>query len=188
MRWSRRSILVACYFLMEVDRPRKTMVCPTDCYHARLRIGVHTSISKSLENAAIRVAQAGGNTFQIFSASPRMWRASSPAASEILLLQRARERYDLYPLVIHDNYLINLASCTEALRIQSTTAFRGEIERALAIGAEYLVAHPGNCRGYSVEEGIITVVRSLAEAALGLDTKKLTVLIENTAGAGACAW
>jgi deoxyribonuclease IV len=150
-----------------------------------LRIGLHTSISKSQENAAVLAAQAGANTFQIFSASPRMWRASSPAASEILLLQRARERYDLYPLVIHDNYLINLASCTEALRVQSITTFRGEIERALAIGAEYLVAHPGSCRGYSVEEGIISVVRSLAEAALGLDTSKLTVLLENTAGAGA---
>jgi len=150
-----------------------------------MRIGVHTSISKSLENAAVRAAQAGANTFQIFSASPRMWRASPPAAGEILPLQRAREKYDLHPLVIHDNYLINLASCTEALRVQSTAAFRGEIERALAIGAEYLVAHPGNCKGYSVEEGIISVVRSLAEAARGLDTSKLTVLLENTAGAGA---
>jgi deoxyribonuclease-4 len=36
-----------------------------------------------------------------------------------------------------------------------------------------------------VEEGIYTVIRSLAEAAQGLDTKKLTVLLENTAGAGA---
>jgi len=114
-----------------------------------------------------------------------MWRASSHAANEILLLQRAREKHDLYPLVIHDNYLINLASCTDALRLQSIAAFRGEIERALAIGAEYLVAHPGNCKGYSIEEGIIAVGRSLAEAALGLDTAKLTVLLENTAGAGA---
>ncbi len=115
-----------------------------------------------------------------------MWRASPvPAASEIKLLARARERHDLYPLVIHDNYLINLASCTEALRLQSTQAFRGEIERALAIGAEYLVAHPGNCKGHSVEQGIYAVIRSLAEAAQGLDTAALTVLLENTAGAGA---
>jgi len=88
-------------------------------------------------------------------------------------------------LVIHDNYLINLASCTESLRLQSMQAFRGEIERALAIGAEYLVAHPGNCRGYSVEQGIYSVIRSLAEAAQGLNTAQLTVLLENTAGAGA---
>src|SRR5271154_3420326 len=114
-----------------------------------------------------------------------MWRASPPAPSAVKLLQRARERYDLRPLMIHDNYLINLASCSEPLRLQSTAAFRGEIERALAIGAEYLVAHPGNCKGHSVEQGIYAVIRSLAEAAQGLDTSKLMVLLENTAGAGA---
>jgi len=155
-------------------------------YHRiSLRLGLHTSIAKSLENAALTAAEAGGNTFQIFSASPRMWRASPPAPSAIKLLERARDRHDLFPLVIHDNYLINLASCSEPLRLQSTAAFRGEIERALAIGAEYLVAHPGNCKGYSVEQGIYTVIRSLAEAAQDLDTTKLTVLLENTAGAGA---
>ena len=114
-----------------------------------------------------------------------MWRAVPPAESAVKLLQRAREKHDLHPLVIHDNYLINLASCTESLRQQSMQAFRGEIERALAIGAEYLVAHPGNCRGHSVEQGIYSVIRSLAEAAQGLNTAPLTVLLENTAGAGA---
>lgn len=114
-----------------------------------------------------------------------MWRASAPAPSAVQLLNKARERYDLKPLVIHDNYLINLASCSESLRAQSTAAFRGELERALAIGAEYLVAHPGNCKGHSVEQGIYEVVRSLAEAARGLDTSKLMVLLENTAGSGA---
>lgn len=150
-----------------------------------MRLGLHTSISKSLENAAIKAAEVGANTFQIFSASPRMWRAAPPAPSAVHLLQRARERYDLLPLIIHDNYLINLASCNEPLRLQSTAAFRGEIERALAIGAEYLVAHPGNCKGHTVEQGIYAVIRSLAEAAQGLDTSKLMVLLENTAGSGA---
>jgi len=133
----------------------------------------------------LKAAEVGGNTFQIFSQSPRMWKASPPAPSAVMLLRRAREKYDLKPLVIHDNYLINLASCTETLRAQSTAAFRGEIERALIIGAEYLVAHPGNCKGHSVEEGIYSVIRSLAEAAQGLDTSALTVLLENTAGSGA---
>jgi len=154
-------------------------------YNLRLRIGIHTSIGKSLEDAALTAAKWGANTFQIFSSSPRQWRASVRTESEVKLLHRARERHDLYPLVIHDSYLINLASCTESLRARSIAAFRGEIERALAIGAEYLVAHPGNCKGHSVEEGIHCVIRSLAEAAQGLETKKLTLLLENTAGAGA---
>lgn len=150
-----------------------------------MRIGIHTSISGSLEKAALKAAEFGANTFQIFSASPRTWRAGIPDPAQIRLLRLAREKHDLYPLVIHDNYLINLASCDEALRQKSTQAFRGEIERAVAIGAEYLVAHPGNCKGHSVEEGIYAVIRSLAEASQGIDTRGLVVLLENTAGAGA---
>ncbi|HVT92122.1 MAG TPA: deoxyribonuclease IV [Bryobacteraceae bacterium] len=147
-----------------------------------MRLGIHTSIAGSLEKAAFKAAELGANTFQIFSASPRMWRAVAPSPVQVQLLQRARRKHDLYPLVIHDSYLINLASCDEALRAKSALAFRGEIERAIAIGAEYLVAHPGNHKGHSLEAGLHAVVRSLTEAAAGLDTRPLTVLLENTVG------
>jgi deoxyribonuclease-4 len=149
-----------------------------------LRIGIHTSISGSLENAALKAAKLGANTFQIFSTSPRMWRPSLPDPADIKRLRAARERFDLYPLVIHDNYLINMASCDEGLRAKSVAAFRAEIERAIAIGAEYLVAHPGSCKGHTVELGIAVFCQSLGEAARGLNTRGLTMLIENTAGSG----
>ncbi len=148
------------------------------------RFGLHTSIAGSLENAALEAVRVGANTFQIFSASPRMWRAKAPDPLEVRRFKALREKHDLRPLVIHDNYLINLASCDEELRAKSMQAFRGELERALIIGAEYVVAHPGNCKGYSLDEGIIALVRSLVEAAHGLDTTGLTVLLENMAGAG----
>jgi len=150
-----------------------------------VRIGIHTSIAGSLERSALKAAELGANTFQIFSSSPRQWKASVPSAPSIKLLQRAREKHDLTPLVIHDNYLINLASVHEDVRGQSIQAFRGELERAIAIGAEYLVAHPGNYKGQTVEQGILNVLESVAEAARGLDFGKLMLLIENTAGAGA---
>jgi len=149
-----------------------------------VRIGIHTSTSGSLEKGALRAAEIGANTLQIFSASPRMWKASIRGEAQIHAIKRAREKFDLHPLVIHDNYLINLASCEEWLRVKSIESFRGEIERALAIGAEYLVAHPGNCKGHSVEMGIHTLCVALGDATRDLDTSGLTVLLENTAGSG----
>jgi len=149
-----------------------------------VRIGIHTSISGALENAALEAAELGANTFQIFSTSPRMWRASVPSPVQIKLLQNARERFDLTPLAIHANYLINLASSSDALRQLSVGSFRAELQRAIAIGAEYLVVHPGSAKGHTAEEGIVAVVRSLAEASNGLDTRGVTVLLENTVGAG----
>ncbi len=149
-----------------------------------MRIGIHTSISGSLEKAALKAHELGANTFQIFSSSPRQWKPSRPDPADIRRLQGAREKHDLTPLVIHDSYLINLASCEPTIRAQSIAAFRGELERAMAIGAEYLVMHPGNCKGQSLEQGLINVISGLEEAATGLSSDRLTILLENTVGTG----
>ena len=150
-----------------------------------MRIGIHTSIAGALENAALKAVDLGANTFQIFSASPRMWRAVPAKPDQIKRFKAVREEHDLAPLVIHDNYLINLAARDPAMRARSIAAFRGEIERAVAIGAEYLVAHPGSYRGQTLERGIEAVAKGLNEAARGLKSRHLTILLENTAGSGA---
>ena len=149
-----------------------------------VRLGIHTSTAASLENAALHAAELEANTFQIFSSSPRMWHARAPDPGQVKLLRAARRRFDLNPLVIHVSYLVNLASADPAIRVKSIAAFRGELERAAAIGAEYLVLHPGSYRGRSVEEGIADFVAALRDAAAGFDSRGLTVLLENTAGAG----
>jgi deoxyribonuclease-4 len=150
-----------------------------------VRLGHHTSIAGSLERSALQAAEMGANTFQIFSSSPRQWKASVPSPAGINLLNRARERFDLTPLVIHDNYLINLAAADAGVRAKSVEAFRGELERAIAIGAEYVVAHPGNHKGQSLEQGILHLLEGVTAAAAGLKFGKLMLLIENTVGAGA---
>ncbi|MDE3195140.1 MAG: deoxyribonuclease IV [Acidobacteriota bacterium] len=149
-----------------------------------MRIGIHTSRARSLENAALKAAELGANTFQIFSASPRMWRAIPPDPADIDRFRAARERLDLVPLAIHVNYLVNLAALDPAVRRRSIASFRGELDRAAAIGAEYLVLHPGSYIGQSPDEGIAAFVRALAESARGFRTPALTVLLENTAGSG----
>lgn len=154
-------------------------------YHSGLRIGRHTSKSGSLERAALRAHEVGANCFQIFSSSPRSWRASRPDPADIKLLRVAREKYDLTPLVIHDSYLINLASREPAIRTSSIAAFRGEIERAIAIEADYLVMHPGNYKGQTIEEGLCAVIEGMEEAAKGLKSKTTRILLENTVGSGA---
>jgi deoxyribonuclease-4 len=114
-----------------------------------------------------------------------MWRASSPGPDEIRLLQRARERLDLYPLAIHVSYLVNLASADPIIRARSIGCFRGELERAAGLGAEYLVVHPGSYKGQSLEQGIAAFVLGLRDAVEGLLLRGVTVLLENTVGCGA---
>jgi deoxyribonuclease-4 len=149
------------------------------------RIGIHTSSAGGVENAAERAYRLGCNTLQIFSSSPRQWKPYELGRPQCEQMQRLRDKYDLKPLVIHTNYLINLASITEAFLQKSIEAFRGEIERALALCAEYLVLHPGSFRGADREKGLLQTAAAIAASAHGLDLAKdgLAILIENTAGA-----
>ncbi len=149
-----------------------------------MRVGVHTSIAGALENAARRAGEIGCDTFQMFSANPRGWRTLDPTPQECERFRAEREARKLSPLVIHDNYLINLASADPEIRRKSVAAFRRELQRALALGADYLVAHPGSAKDSTVSQAIRTCIESLKEAAGGLSLNGLTVLIENTAGQG----
>jgi len=149
------------------------------------RIGIHTSVAGGVHNAAERAYRLGCNTLQIFSSSPRQWapyELSRPQSEE---MKHLRERYDLRPLVIHTNYLVNLAATNQLFLKKSIEAFRGEIDRAVALSAEYLVLHPGSFRGADRQAGLLQTAAAIAAAAQGLDLEKagLTILIENTAGA-----
>ena len=132
-----------------------------------------------------RAVEAGANTFQIFSSSPRMWRASAVKPEDALKMQELRAQHDIGPISIHASYLINLCSQTESVRVSSTAAFRGEVERALALGAEYLVLHPGSWKGLTRQEGLRLAAQSIQCAIDGIawQEKNFKILIENTAGA-----
>ncbi len=97
---------------------------------------------------------------------------------------RLREKYDLKPLAIHANYLVNLAGGNPDFHAKSIAAFRGEIERAVALQAEFLVLHPGSFRGTTRDQGLQRAAVAIALAADGLDLEStgLRILIENTAG------
>ena len=148
------------------------------------RIGIHTSTAGGVEFAAERAYRLGCNAFQIFSSSPRQWKPYELAGAQCAETNRLRERYNLKPLVIHANYLVNVAGGNSEFHAKSIVAFRGELERALALCAEFLVLHPGSFRGSSREEGLQRAALAIEQAVDGLDlsSRRLRILIENTAG------
>src|SRR5687767_3542863 len=132
------------------------------------RIGIHVSTAGGVELAAERAYRLGCSAFQVFSSSPRQWKPYALARSQCDTMNRLRDQYDLKPLVVHTNYLINLAGTNSAFHAQSIAAFRGELERALALCAEYLVLHPGSYRGGTRDQGIERVAAAIAQAGAGL--------------------
>jgi deoxyribonuclease IV len=151
-----------------------------------IRIGIHTSIAGDI-SGSLEIAHAlGANALQIFSASPRMWGkgASRIAEADAARFRDRRKELSLGPLVIHANYLINLASPNPVLRTRSVQAFHQEVVRALALGADYLVIHPGSGRDGDRNAAVAAIVQSLRQALRGLKLGDLRILLENTAGQG----
>jgi deoxyribonuclease IV len=112
-----------------------------------------------------------------------MWRARLPDPEQVRALRTIRREYGIHPLVVHVNYLVNLASRDVEIRAKSIATFRGELDRAAVVGAEFLVVHPGSYKGQTAADGVAACAEGLSEAARGF-TGAVTVLLENTAGCG----
>ena len=149
------------------------------------RIGVHLGTAGGASNAVEKAREIGANTFQFFSSSPRMWRAPQVDPKQAERMRELRVKLDVSPIVIHTSYLVNVCSQTDDVREKSIAAFRGEIERALAFGADYLVLHPGSWNGLTREQGLKLAADSITRAIDGLpwEGTGFHILIENTAGA-----
>jgi deoxyribonuclease-4 len=151
-----------------------------------LRIGIHTSIAGGYSNALDFAHKLGCNALQIFSASPRMWAGGPSRIPEVdaTAFRARRQELGLGPLVIHANYLINLAAQQPMLRTRSIQAFHDELVRGIALGAEFVVVHPGACGECKPDQAVRLAIESVKQAAKNLPATSLRILLENTAGMG----
>jgi deoxyribonuclease IV len=181
-----------------VCEPASAFVSAPLWLDGRPRIGIHTSIAGEASRALDIAARIGCTALQIFSGSPRMWPRPHQRAIPAPVAKRFRERraaLRLGPVAVHANYLINLASPDPRQWQNAVSAFRDEILRALQLGADYLIVHPGSARDAGIARGIENVAEAIARASLAVGADhassgvrppavSVRVLIENTAGQG----
>lgn len=150
------------------------------------RIGIHTSIAGDIAGSLDIASKLGANALQIFSASPRMWPRGGTRIpdADAARFRARRAELALGPLVIHDNYLINLGSPDRVMRVRSIQAFHDELIRAVALGADFLVAHPGAGLGGNRLQAISDIADGIRQAARGMKLGGVRILLENTAGMG----
>lgn len=156
-----------------------------------VRIGIHTSIAGSYLNALESAHKLGCNALQIFSSSPRMWAGGPSRIPEVAAeaFRARRQELGLGPLVIHANYLINLAAAQPMLRTRSIQAFHDELVRGIDLGADFVVVHPGSCGESNRDDSVRIAVESIKQASKNLPPANLRILLENTAGMGnALCW
>ncbi|HEV7798488.1 MAG TPA: deoxyribonuclease IV [Pyrinomonadaceae bacterium] len=152
----------------------------------RPRIGFHAPIKGGLHQALIVARDTGCDTVQIFSRNPRGWMAKPLTPEDVSLFLKTRPVTKISPVIIHCNYLVNLAAADAPMLQKSRASFREEVERAILLGADYLVVHPGSARGADEAYGIRTCSESIKFAVRRLNLGKLRILLENTAGQGQC--
>ncbi|MEW6001431.1 MAG: deoxyribonuclease IV [Nitrospirota bacterium] len=145
------------------------------------RLGVHTSIVGGLHKSLERAKALECKTVQIFSHNPRGWAMRSISEKEISNFKSLRLGLDISPVYVHASYLINIASRNDNLRNRSVEMLIVEMYRADAIGADYVILHPGSASGDDEKISMNRAIDSLNRVAM-FSQWEAGLLIENTAG------
>jgi deoxyribonuclease-4 len=151
-----------------------------------LRFGAHMPTAGGLHKAVSSGARIGCDSVQLFTASPRQWSAKPIEKAAAHQFRRMVEATGISPLIAHDSYLINLATPDDALRDKSRKAFLEEMQRAEALGLDYVVTHMGAHTGAGMETGIRRFAESLNWLYQQMPKCHVRVTLETTAGQGTC--
>ncbi len=151
-------------------------------------IGVHESISGGHHQAVLAAAKDGFDCVQLFSKNSNQWKAKPIPPEDAELFKKTLVEKGIKHPLIHDSYLINLASPDEELLAKSIDAFRDEIERAEILGIPWVVMHPGTPTGDKTKdaetEGLKRIAKSL-DTVFKTAKSSANVQLETTAGQGA---
>jgi deoxyribonuclease-4 len=142
------------------------------------------SVSGGLHLAFKRAQTAGCAALQIFSKSERQWQAKPLTDDGIAQFKDAQRRTNIGSVLVHDSYLINLASPKDDLWHKSSAAFAHELQRCEQLGVPYLVTHPGAHTGSGTEAGLQREADALNRLFADGVGGPTMVLLETTAGQG----
>lgn len=125
-------------------------------------IGAHMTFP--LSTIPERTVKIGGNTFQIFSHSPRIWKVNIKEKDEerdsfIDGIKKYGIEND--KVMIHASYLVNLASPNEDVLNRSIELMKKELELADLLKIKYVNVHPGSGLGESEENAISRIANSI---------------------------
>ena len=147
-----------------------------------MQIGLHVSISGSIDMAINNAIDRECTAFQIFTRNPRSWFAKDLELIEAKkFIEKLKEsKIERMAICAHMPYLPNLSSPEDDGYQKSIKSMIKEIERCDKLGVPYLVTHLGSHKGSGEENGIKRLTDALNKVA---ETKAdVIILLENTAG------
>lgn len=150
-------------------------------------IGSHVSMSAPdyVLGSVKEALSYGANALMLYTGAPQNTRRK---AMEELKVKEALALLDEHHIphehiIVHAPYIINLANCQKQETFELGVEFlRKEIERVKALGAKYLVLHPGSHVQAGEEAGLTRIVEGLDLAMENIG--EVEIAIETMAGKG----
>jgi deoxyribonuclease-4 len=148
-----------------------------------MQVGLHVSISGSIDRSVDNAVEMGCSAFQIFTGNPRGWAVKPLSGKDFTSFKEklAASKIDRLATVAHMPYLPNLSSPEDDLFTKSLNSLINEVKRCDKLGIPYLVAHLGSHKGSGDKKGIEKLVKAFTKAAKETPDG-VTILLENTAG------
>src|SRR5438045_3984462 len=153
-----------------------------------MKLGAHMSVAGGSYKALERGKDVGCTVVQLFSKNASQWAAKPIPPEDAELFKKTRDDlgYQACDLVVHDSYLINLASPDDALWEKSLAAFGHELDRCETLGIPALVTHAGAHMGSGEEVGLARIVAAIGRVLSERPGQDVKILLETTAGQGTC--
>ena len=145
-------------------------------------LGAHVSSAGGTPAAPPRAGALAATAMQFFSKQANRWAERECLGDECTAFRAALAATPVVATVVHDSYLINLASPDPALRAKSLESFVAELRRCDALGVDFLVSHPGNYMD-DHDAGLARNADAIAEA-LEIVRPRTVLCLETTAGSG----
>jgi len=140
--------------------------------------------------ALVRGKELGCEAIQVFIRNVRSWSTSTLNQEEIdkFLKKRNELKDDLWPIISHNSYLINLASTDKEKLEKSYNAMLDELNKADQLKLEYENMHPGvipkDELNLTKKEALDQIAEQLNKLIEATKTSKVRILLETTAGQG----
>lgn len=146
--------------------------------------GAHMSIAGGYHLAAETAGRFACGTVQLFTKNNNQWAGKPITEEDVRLFRDSLKIHNLAKPTAHDSYLINVASPDAVLRGKSIDAFIVEMERAEALGLDYLVMHPGTPTDGDEAAGLKRIADALNVVLKKCKGYRVAPLLETTAGQG----
>lgn len=148
-----------------------------------MKIGLHVSISGSIDKAVDNATALKCTAFQIFTRNPRGWAAKNLVLEDVDSFKKklTASKIDRYAVCAHMPYLPNLSSSKKDLYKKSLDTFVNEVKRCDVIGVPQLVIHLGSHLGAGTQAGIKNLANACNSVAAKADNDVM-ILLENMAG------